>query len=1054
MTEHTVESSAEIVLDLNEKKPIKVLHVDDELGFLKVAKQCLEMQGPFQVNTASSAEEAMEKVKKEKYDAIVCDYQMPREDGLQFLKELRKKGSSIPFIIFTGRGGEQVAIKALNLGADQYLNKSGDPEAVYAELAHGVRQAVERRNAVELLKESEEKYKGLVENSKESIVIIDLKGNVLFANKATEKLTGYAERTTSMNVRQVTPMKYWPKSLAMLRKARKGEQVPYFESVIRRKDGSLIPVESGGQAIFKDGKVVGIQIITREISDRKEREAELEESEKKYRELADQLPVVVYELDCEGRFTFVNEMGFELTGYSREDFEKGLNILQMVAGEDQDKAKARIKRTLSGEKIDYSEYRVLRKDGSTFPAIACVNAVVREGKIVGLRGTVVDITGRKKAEEAMQKSEEGFKTLMEEAPIGICNTDLKGKITYVNRRFEEATGYSREEIVGKNGFKFGIMSDETLKLLSKRMTGRLMGKPNRVSEGRFKRKDGEWIWAEVEGRLIKKFGVPVGFQITTRDITERKTAEKERKRYEEKLSALNTYSRDLNMAENRQEIYRLTLDAMQKVLGFEYADFMMIDKNMLYIADKRGYPEPFQLDLPLDGGKKGITIKVAKTGNSVIVQDVRKNADFVKGLSGILSELAVPIKIGQKTLGVLNVENKKLNAFDEKDQELLEILASHAATAISNLEYSKNLEEYAREILESQQRFERLFMDNPEAAAHLDPSFHILNVNPRFMRLFGNSLNETRGKHINDVIVPKDKMEEAVAFDERASKGEIYHEDTVRKRKDGSLVPVAFSVAPIIVENQVIGHIAVYKDISQLKKAEGELKETLRKLAKTNEKLRVVGGLTRHDVRNKLSAITGNAYLAKKKLANNSEVLNNLKEMESAVTQIVRIFDFAKTYEMIGIEELRYIDVEKTIDEAVSLFSDLKDVRVINNCRTLMVLADSLLGQLFYNLVDNSLKYGEKMKTITVHYEEIEKDKLKLVYEDDGVGISESEKKKLFQEGYGRGTGYGLYSIRKMCEGYGWNIEETGKEGEGAQFTITIPRIGEKRETNYRISLT
>jgi signal transduction histidine kinase len=98
------------------------------------------------------------------------------------------------------------------------------------------------------------------------------------------------------------------------------------------------------------------------------------------------------------------------------------------------------------------------------------------------------------------------------------------------------------------------------------------------------------------------------------------------------------------------------------------------------------------------------------------------------------------------------------------------------------------------------------------------------------------------------------------------------------------------------------------------------------------------------------------------------------------------------------------------------------------------------------------LKYGEKIKTITTYYEEIDKDKLKLVYEDDGVGIAESEKKKLFQEGYGRGTGYGLYLIRKMCEGYGWNIEETGKEGEAAQFTITIPRIGEKRETNYSIS--
>ena len=115
---------------------------------------------------------------------------------------------------------------------------------------------------------------------------------------------------------------------------------------------------------------------------------------------------------------------------------------------------------------------------------------------------------------------------MEEAPIGICNTDLKGKITYVNKRFEEAIGYSREEIVDKNGFKFGIMSNEISKSLAERIKERLMGKPSRILEGQFKRKDGEWIWAEVEGRLIKKFGIPVGFQLNVRDITERKRAKR------------------------------------------------------------------------------------------------------------------------------------------------------------------------------------------------------------------------------------------------------------------------------------------------------------------------------------------------------------------------------------------------------------------------------------------------------------------------------------------------------------------------------------------------
>ncbi|MDH5634545.1 MAG: PAS domain S-box protein, partial [Candidatus Bathyarchaeota archaeon] len=434
---------------------------------------------------------------------------------------------------------------------------------------------------------------------------------------------------------------------------------------------------------------------------------------------------------------------------------------------------------------------------------------------------VRDITERKRAEEVLAKSEERFRTLLEDAPIGICNTDLKGKITYVNKKFEEATGYSREEIVGKNGFKLGIISGETLKLLKKRMKERLVGKPSRLLEGRFKRKDGAWIWAEVESRVVKKFGVPVGFQLFARDITERKRAEEERKRFEEKLSALNIYSRNLNTAKSMEKLYEVTLDAVEKTLGFEFADILIMREKTLYLATHRGYSRISSLDLPLDGDQ-GITVRAARTGKPVFVPDISQEEAYVEGGFGMHSELAVPIKTGDRVLGVLNVESKELDAFDEKDQELLEILASHAATAISNLEYARNLEMHAREIQESQEKFKQLFMDNPEACVYFDSDFHILDVNARFSELFGYSLDEIRGKHIDDVIVPKDKVDEAKMLDTKALKGYIYY-DTVRKRKDGSFVPVSVSAAPITVESKLIGTVGLYRDITEAKMWEERL---------------------------------------------------------------------------------------------------------------------------------------------------------------------------------------------------------------------------------------
>jgi len=190
----------------------------------------------------------------------------------------------------------------------------------------------------------------------------------------------------------------------------------------------------------------------------------------------------------------------------------------------------------------------------------------------------------------------------------------------------------------------------------------------------------------------------------------------------------------------------------------------------------------------------------------------------------------------------------------------------------------------------------------------------------------------------------------------------------------------------------------------------------------------------------------------KRKLAGNHEALEQLADMETAVRNVEAILEFARTYEKLGVEQLVNMNVGKAVDEAASLFPDLKGTRIANECRGLTVLADSLLRQFFYNLIDDSLKYGEKLTQIRVRYEEFE-DRLKLVYEDDGVGISKDAKAKLFTEGFttGKGSGYGLYLIKRMMEVYGWAIDENGEPGKGAQFTINIPKAKPDGRPDYKL---
>ena len=298
-------------------------------------------------------------------------------------------------------------------------------------------------------------------------------------------------------------------------------------------------------------------------------------------------------------------------------------------------------------------------------------------------GIAFDITERKKIEQALKESEEKYRRQFEEAMDAIFVADAEtGIIVDCNRAALELVGRKKSELIGKHQ-RILHPPERIQGEFSSTFKQHLEEMEGGVLETQVITKKGEIKEVAIKANVFKFRGKKL-IQGIFRDVTERKKMENERKRFEVSLSALNKYGQSLNMAESLENVYKVTLKAMEKTLGFEYASILMVQGKMLRLVSQRGYSKQLSLNLLLDG-EKGVTVKAAKTGKSIFAPDIRKEKAYILGKPKMLSELAVPIKVEKKVLGVLNVESKNLAAFDEEDKRLLELLASHAAIAISDI---------------------------------------------------------------------------------------------------------------------------------------------------------------------------------------------------------------------------------------------------------------------------------------------------------------------------------------------------------------------------------
>jgi PAS domain S-box-containing protein len=262
--------------------------------------------------------------------------------------------------------------------------------------------------------------------------------------------------------------------------------------------------------------------LRREIAERGKAERRVRVSEEKYKDLAELLPQIVYEIDLKGHFTFINRSGLEVLGYTSDELAQDLSTFRVFSPRDVPRFFAAFHSVMQGNKSVGNEYLAMKKDGTVFPVMAYSAPIVRDGRVLGVRGVCVDITERKRSEQALQESEQHYRLLTERSLAGICiiRDDVA---VYVNDRYCGITGYSREEIIGKSMWET-VHPEDTRKIRREATADPDAREQAAPYELRFVCKNGAIKWLEAIDILISHQGKPA-LLVNIADITERKSAE-------------------------------------------------------------------------------------------------------------------------------------------------------------------------------------------------------------------------------------------------------------------------------------------------------------------------------------------------------------------------------------------------------------------------------------------------------------------------------------------------------------------------------------------------
>ncbi|MDD4137153.1 MAG: PAS domain S-box protein [Methanoregula sp.] len=349
-----------------------------------------------------------------------------------------------------------------------------------------------------------------------------------------------------------------------------------------------------------------------------------------------------------------------------------------------------------------------------------------------------------------------------------------------------------------------------------------------------------------------------------------------------------------------------------------------------------------------------------------------------------------------------------------------------ASTITHDITHRKRAEVALRE---SEKRYRDMFELNNAVMLIVNPATgSIVDANSAASRYYGYTHEEFCGLlitaiNIADPAIIKQNMSRAVE-----DLGLVFCFQ--HRKKNGEIRDVEVFSAPITSGGQKLLH-SIVQDVTERRQSEEALRQV-------NKKLNLLSSITRHDINNQLFSLKAFLELSKETLDNPAQMSEYIIKMERAADAIERQIVFTKEYQDLGVNAPAWQSVAVCVKTAISTLP-MRDVRVLEEAGDLAVFADPLFEKVFYNLIDNALRYGGQDMTLIRIFSQESETGLLIVVEDDGSGIPAEDKVRLFTKGFGKHTGLGLFLSREILAITGITITETGAPGTGARFEIMVP---------------